>query len=241
MRYIRPFDAQFAAGEAAPWLVAPAEEFGCALRVRRGGAQPQINAVPVERFALILSGEATLATPTMQSSAPTGSLIFIPAGKAGGVSGAADAQWVEIEAPSAPGLTEPRVIRVDPTRFEGGGFAYQSLADRSNGAQSMRLNVLQVQPGSGSPDFHIHAFAQLYVILEGEMTLDIGRARQVAKRNSIVCLPAGVVHRNFNGSNHLERHVSLLVPEPAEGAVFDYAVDIHGREATLLTEPPGPL
>jgi hypothetical protein len=26
----------------------------------------------------------------------------------------------------------------------------------------------------------------------------------------------------------------LLVPEPADGEIFDYAVEIHDREATLM-------
>lgn len=239
MRYVRPFDPQSVyAGESSAWLVAPEEQVGCAIRLRRGGAAASTTSAPVERFALILAGEAALQTQSNRERAPTGSMIFIPAGRTAGVSGNADAYWIEIEAAADAGSTEPRVIHVDPSRFEGGGFAYQSLADRSVGAHSMRLNILHVQPGSGSPDFHIHAFAQLYVILEGEMTLDIGRARLRAGRNSIVYLPPGVVHRNFNASARLERHVSLLVPEPAEGEIFDYAVDIHGKEAELIKAIP---
>lgn len=239
MRYVRPFDPQsVSAGEASAWLVAPSEESGCTIRLRRGGAVVSTTSLPVERFALILSGEATLETQSNRERAPTGSTIFIPAGRTAGVSGNADAYWIEIEATTTTSSTEPRVIHVDPAKFEGGGFAYQSLADRSNGAHSMRINVLQVQPGSGSPDFHIHAFAQLYVILEGEMTLDVGRARLRAGRNSIVFLPPGVVHRNFNASPRLERHVSLLVPEPAEGQIFDFAVDIHGKEAEIMKAIP---
>jgi len=150
--------------------------------------------------------------------------------------------WLEIEVSAMlENEVPPRpahVIRVDESRFEGMGFAYQSLADRSTGCRSLRLNLLQVQPGAGSPDFHIHAFAQLYVILDGEMTIDVGRARLRAPRHSIVCLPPGVVHRNFNASNAVERHISLLVPEPQQGEIFDYAVDIHEHEATMLAGIP---
>lgn len=239
MRYVRPFDPQaISAGETSSWLVAPEEEVGCSIRLRRGGGRTASTSVPVERFALVLAGEATLENPAGRHPAPTGCLVFIPAQQSACVSGDANACWIEIEAQAGPGSTASQVIKVDPSRFEGEGFAYQSLADRSMGAQSMRLNVLQVQPGSGSPDFHIHAFAQLYVIQEGEMTLDIGRARVRAGRNSIVCLPPGVVHRNFNASSRMERHVSLLVPEPAEGAIFDFAVHIDNKEAQLLKTVP---
>ncbi len=240
MRYVRPFDPQsLAAGESSSWLVAPDEEAGCSIRLRRGGAAASTpTSVSAERFALVLSGEALLETAATRERAPTGSMIFIPAGQAAAIAGDAETCWVEIEAAADAGSMQPCVIHVDPSRFEGGGFAYQSLADRSIGAQSMRINTLQVQHGSGSPDYHIHAFAQLYVVQEGEMTLDIGRARHTARRNSLVFLPAGVVHRNFNASGRIERHVSLLVPEPKEGEIFDYAVDIHGKEAELLTTLP---
>jgi mannose-6-phosphate isomerase-like protein (cupin superfamily) len=239
MRYVRPFDPQaLVAGETSSWVVAPEEATGCAIRLRRGGGEATMTSAAVERFALVLEGEATLENPSGKQRAAVGSLIFIPAQQPGCVSGDAHTCWIDIEAPATQGTTTSQVIKVDPTRFEGEGFAYQSLADRTMGAQSMRLNVLQVQPGSGSPDFHIHAFAQLYVILEGEMTLDIGRARLRAARNSVVCLPAGVVHRNFNASSHIERHVSLLVPEPAEGEIFDFAVHIEDKEAALLQAIP---
>lgn len=239
MRYVRPFDLQgISAGEASSWLIAPEEEAGCSIRLRRGGGQVTPASVSAERFALVLSGEALLENAAGRHPAPTGSVVFIPAQQAGCIAGDANACWIEVEAKAEPGVETSQVIKVDPSRFEGEGFAYQSLADRSTGARSMRLNVLQVQPGSGSPDFHIHAFAQLYVILEGEMTIDIGRTRLRAGKNSIVWLPPGVVHRNFNASGRIERHVSLLVPEPAEGAVFDFAVAIAEKEAELLKAIP---
>lgn len=239
MRYVRPFDPQqVSAGQTSPWLISPDEDLGCAVRVRRGGGGGDTAAKPYERFVLVLEGEAVLEGPNGRQSAAKDSMVFIPAGQPGGVSGDADASWIEIEAKAEAGSTQPQVITTDPSKFEGQGFAYQALADRKMGSQSMRINVLQVQPGSGSPDYHIHMFSQIYVIQEGEMTLDVGRARVRAGRNSVVVLPPGVVHRNFNGSNAVERHISLLAPEPLEGEIFDYAVSIHDEEAELMTVAP---
>lgn len=242
MRYVRPFEpGNLKPGEASNWLIAPEEEAGCSLRLRRGGVKTAPTRISAERFALVLKGTATCEGGEGAAPVRTGSLVFIPAGRPGAVSGDADAWWIEIEASAPDGTGEARVIDVDPTRFEGKGFAHQPLADRTTGASSMRINILQVQPGAGSPDFHIHAFAQMYVILEGEMTIDIGKARVRAPQNSIVVLPPGVVHRNFNASAGLERHVSLLVPEPKPGQVFDFAIDIHTREAQLLERIPEAL
>jgi quercetin dioxygenase-like cupin family protein len=245
MRPIRPFDLDaILPGQASDWLIGPFEDVGVTLRIRRGqnGSVPVSSSSENERFALVLEGSVTLATPNGSQVGNAGELLFVPVSKDAAIFGDAKATWVEIEAP----LQNPRalaeipaaVIPVDPTKFEGDGFAWQPLIDRSSGSETMRMNVLQVAPGSGSPDWHIHAFCQIYVIQEGVMTVDIGKRRYTAGRNSVVYLPAGLVHRNFNASGAMERHVSLLVPEPAEGDIFDYAVTIHETEAEVMTAIP---
>jgi mannose-6-phosphate isomerase-like protein (cupin superfamily) len=242
MRHIRPFDpAAIKPGATLP-LIDESEDLGCTISLRRGGSSQGVSTSLQERLALILEGEATLTLDGESKPAVAGDLIFIPAGASGAFSGGSDAVWIETHAPLDQGKSSTTdsadVIKIDHSKFEGDGFAYQSMIDRNSGSGTMRINVLQVQPGAGSPDFHIHAFAQIYVIQEGEMTVDIGRKRVSAKANSLVILPQGLVHRNFNASASIERHISLLVPEPAADAVFDYAVTIHEEEAELLTSIP---
>lgn len=246
MRYVRQYDpTTLADGGAGDWIIDPCEGLGLSARLRRGtttGGSPY-TASTQERYALILEGTAELLSGSERAVARKGELIFVPAGSSALIEADGASVWMEIEAPvdAEDGSFEDvpaRVVAIDQARFEGGGFAYQSVAERSTGARTMRINVLQVQPGSGSPDYHIHRFAQIYIIQEGEMTLDIGRSRTTAKENSVVVLPPGLVHRNFNASAAVERHVSLLVPEPREGEIFDYAVTIHEREAELLQSVP---
>jgi quercetin dioxygenase-like cupin family protein len=195
-----------------------------------------------EHYALVLRGELRLLARDGDARLRSGELIFVPGGAVGSVAADEGTVWLEIEAPTPSGETggerSARAIHVDDNRFAGSGFAYQSLVDRNGGARALRMNLMQVQPGAGSPDFHIHAFAQIYAILSGEMTVDVGRRRYTAPANSIVFLPPGVVHRNYNASDTVERHISLLVPEPVKGEIFDYAVTIHEREAELLKELP---
>jgi quercetin dioxygenase-like cupin family protein len=246
MRPIRSFDlAAIKAGEISDWLIGPSDDVGVTLRIRRGKTDETVasSTCENERFALVLEGQVALSTADGVQSGNVGELLFIPVGTEAAFSGDSTASWAEIEAPLQSDrimpTTQPAIIPVDPNKFEGGGFAWQPLIDRSLGSETMRMNVLQVAPGSGSPDWHIHAFCQIYVIQEGEMTVDIGKHRYVAGPNSIVYLPAGLVHRNFNASNSVERHVSLLVPEPKEGEIFDFAVTIHEEEAEIMTSIPG--
>ncbi len=49
--------------------------------------------------------------------------------------------------------------------------------------------------------------------------------------NTFVVLPAGIVHRNWNEGPGVEKHVTLLVPEPAKGEPLDYPVDIRREKA----------
>ncbi|HKQ80593.1 MAG TPA: cupin domain-containing protein [Steroidobacteraceae bacterium] len=245
MRYVRPFDiGNLKKAHYGDWLLALSEGTGVSVRPCRGGGEASpTRSAGIERYALVIEGEARLVAGNQSHRARRGELIFIPAGIPAAVTGDGDTVWAEIEAPVADSSQaaksgEARVIPIDQSKFEGQGFAYQSLIDRTGGAQTLRMNVLQVQPGAGSPDYHIHAFAQIYLIQEGEMTIDVGRKRLVAGANSLVVLPPGVVHRNFNSSGAIERHVSLLVPEPREGEIFDFAVTIHDKEAELLRQIP---
>ncbi len=248
MRYLRPYDLDaLEPGTCGDWLLAPGDGAGVTVRLSRGGGEavPRVSETS-ERFALVLRGTAHLVQGGVALPAATGELAFIPAGCSGAFAGDAATLWAEIETELTAGTggatgSEFKVMHVDQSKFEGAGFAYQSLIDRTQGAHTMRANVLQVQPGAGSPDWHIHAFSQIYFIQEGNMTVDIGRARFVARADTLVFLPAGVVHRNFNASNDLERHVSLLVPEPKSDEIFDFAITIHEHEAELLTAIPANL
>jgi mannose-6-phosphate isomerase-like protein (cupin superfamily) len=245
MKYVRPFDVDsMAPATVGHWLVRP-DEAGCSIRLCRGGApdEPATTGASYERYALVLRGKAHLMTADGTEFAMSGELIVIPKDCRGAVGGAGDAVWLEIDGVTPIGSTDEGgvrayIARVDPKRFVGSGFNYQILTDRSAGSRSMQMNVVEVQPGSGSPDFHIHKFNQIYIIQSGEMTLDVGRARTKAGKDCIVLLPSGVVHRNFNGSHTVERHVSLLVPQPSDGEIYDYAVTIHEKEAEFLRQPP---
>ena len=244
MRYVRPFRIEEPSDAQLEWLIAPEEAAECTIRIARQkrDAGPRAPS-PDERFLFVLTGYVGITDAEIDTKAGPAELIFIPPGAKVMLTGEHNAVWLEIEATLPAGVADPpkcqpSVVKLDQTKFEGEGFTWQVMADRRQGAQSLRLNVVKVKQGSGSPDFHIHAFGQVYVIQKGTMTIDIGRARYHATANTLVYLPPGVVHRNFNASNDLEQHMSLLLPEPQHGQVFDYAITIHEHEAKMLMQLP---
>ncbi|MCP3731222.1 cupin domain-containing protein [Sphingomonas sp. MG17] len=212
---------------------------GLGVNLRRGGGAEAAAAVDADRYLFILEGELSIETAAGCEPAARESLVAVPAGAVLGMSSTPASLWLEFsvsrDAPATEAsLRHVSMTRADLDRFEGGAFAHQQLVGRSTGSDAVRVNTLRVAPGAGSPDFHIHDFDQFYVILEGEMQIDIGHRRISAGPMTLVHLPAGLVHRNFNAGPRPERHISLLVPEPLEEQIFDYAVEIHNREAEFF-------
>ncbi len=71
-----------------------------------------------------------------------------------------------------------------------------------------------VPPGWVRPFPHVHESDQLYWIIEGELTVVLDGVEHVAGPNSLVYIPAGVVHKNRNDGAVPELHLDLLVPAP---------------------------
>jgi quercetin dioxygenase-like cupin family protein len=227
----------------------------CAIRIIAIGGEagaPDLRSCGVDRTLFILSGSLNLRIGMELHRAPKHAFILLPAGTPHAVWAAEDrADCLEVFAPAPAGsiFSAADARKIDNAgalvrpllqeNFTKGGFAYQTLADRGSGSEHLRVNVVEVQPGSGSPDFHIHAFDQYYYVLSGQMHVEIGKKTIVAPTNSLVHLPAGLVHRNYNLGPDVERHVTLIVPEPRDGEVFDFACDVHDHEAKIMQSAPG--
>jgi mannose-6-phosphate isomerase-like protein (cupin superfamily) len=107
------------------------------------------------------------------------------------------------------------------------GFCTARLLQRSDGSDAMALYVAEVAPGHGGPGMHVHDFDQFYYVLEGRLSMQIGLQQLEAGPHELVVLPAGVPHRQCNNGDVRERHITLLVPEPRAGQVWDRGVELH--------------
>lgn len=106
------------------------------------------------------------------------------------------------------------------------GFGMNKLLTRANGGSGKaQLYVAEItKGGGGGGGLHFHDFDQFYYILEGTLTVQVGRTRMEAGPNSLVVLPAGIVHSNVNERDEVERHLTIIVPEPEGDVRFDHQV-----------------
>jgi mannose-6-phosphate isomerase-like protein (cupin superfamily) len=215
-------------------------------RVPPGAAGPALHTHPADQFYYVLSGRMNVQLGTDKFVVEPDTLVFIPAGvpHCNWNTGSVAEVHFEAIAPAPPFETivtpaSPREVPraselIRPLRrdaFKGDKFAVQFLAGRSNGSERAAVNVVEVQPGSGGPSHHIHSFDQFYYVVEGTMNVEIGLKRFQATANTFVVLPAGVVHRNWNEGPGIEKHITMLVPEPPQGERLDVPVDIRRDKA----------
>jgi mannose-6-phosphate isomerase-like protein (cupin superfamily) len=72
-----------------------------------------------------------------------------------------------------------------------------------------------VPPGKEGFRLHMHPVDQFYYILEGEMQVQIGNQTYSAKKDTLVHLPAGIPHHNWNTGSVDEVHLEIFAPMPS--------------------------
>jgi mannose-6-phosphate isomerase-like protein (cupin superfamily) len=110
------------------------------------------------------------------------------------------------------------VRRLDESGFEPDRFSQVVLAGRSSGLNTVSLGVFRVPAGVQGPGLHMHRFDQIYYQISGSMELELGFQRFTVSPHTLVTIPAGMPHRNWNtSSTETEYHLNVRVPEPAAG------------------------
>jgi mannose-6-phosphate isomerase-like protein (cupin superfamily) len=214
-------------------------------RMPSGSHGPAMFTLPVDHYYVVLSGKMSVQIGTDTFVAGPNTAVVIPPEVPHEVWNA-DAEpeaHLEVIAP-APSRdlmsmlkpAQPRkvenaaqYIRKNPALAAGDlkpGLNRQVFTNRAKGSP-VTVALDNVLPASGGPKPHVHRFEQVYFMLEGTTTVMYGLDNPKASKNSIVILPPGVVHTNTNGSGAVERHLTLLLPEPDEQP-FDIEVELKG-------------
>lgn len=130
---------------------------------------------------------------------------------------------------------------VDFGRFKRVGYEYQHLYV----GETCRVIGSSVAAGGAAPTQHTHAVDQLYYVCEGEIHIVMGDEELLAPKDSLVYIPAGTPHHNWNTSDDVhEFHFEVLAPAPfADAPAWELtdSTDAGGRPYFVKTfsEPDG--
>ncbi|HWD76652.1 MAG TPA: cupin domain-containing protein [Solirubrobacteraceae bacterium] len=211
-----------------------------------GAAAPPQHVHPVDQLYYIVEGEMNLILGSEHFLAGPDTLVFIPAGTPhhNWNEGSVDEFHFEVLSP-APLPSQPVMVPTDSDDAAGRpylvrpldadaydptlpGFSIQRLLRRSDRSEHMSLYIGSVDAGGAGPGTHVHDFDQFYYVLEGTMNISVGLDSYTATRHTLVVLPAGVPHRQWNEGPGPERHITLLAPEPEPGREpWDIGVELR--------------
>jgi mannose-6-phosphate isomerase-like protein (cupin superfamily) len=237
MDYLRnvDFDAYERVGYEAQYLYNGESCIVVGSNVPAGATAPPNHVHPVDQLYYVVTGEMQVLLGTESFVAGPETLVYIPAGTPHHNWNEGDVDEFHFEV-LAPGPLPNQILMTPTDATDAGGRPYQvrRLADaeveeplagfrmqrllrRADASDHMSLYIGSVEPGAGGPNTHVHAFDQFYFVLEGVMTVEVGLERFAAGPHTLVVLPAGVPHRQFNEGTETERHITLLAPEPLPG------------------------
>ncbi|MBC2665519.1 cupin domain-containing protein [Novosphingobium flavum] len=214
--------------------------------------------LPVDHTYLVLKGQANVEIGNERFVIKPETMVLLPAGTPHRIWNASgeEADVFEVITPAPQrdlaGLIRPAaprrvpnaasLVRVAPPLGElAGGTGHASLNERILASRATgSLNVLErlndMLPGGGRTETHLHPFDQVYFVRKGEMAVIYGMKTYVAKANTLVVLPVGVVHNNTNASNSVQSIVTLLLPEPEKGQPLGQGVTLSGSAAAAAPQ-----
>ena len=208
-------------------------------RMPAGARGPALATLPVEHYYVVLSGSMTvqIGTDTFVAGPMTGVVIPVNAPHAVWNAGTDPESHLEVIAPAPSRDLMSMLKPAEPRKVENAsrsirritvtaakdlkpGLNGAAFTNRDQGSPN-QVRLDSTLPGSGGPATHVHRFEQVYFMVEGATTIVYGADRFKASKNDIVILNPGVVHTNVNDSGMPERHLTLLLPQNADGGPAD--------------------
>ena len=124
--------------------------------------------------------------------------------------------------------TEGRTIAV-----VGDIYRFMATGDETHGKYPMWEAI--VPPGGGPPP-HVHSLEEeSFFILEGEIMLQVGDERIVAKAGTFANMPVGSLHSFKNDSDEVARMIITVAPAGLERMFFEV-----GQPVALGNQAPPP-
>lgn len=224
--------------------------------IEQGGCGPGLHYHHVDQLYFLLRGHMTVQLGTSEHEVDAGTLVVIPAGlpHRNWNDGPGSETHFEMIIPAPSPLSPiahfvdsvddvPAQWRTDhPGRLERiaaermknllPGFRMQPLMDSSSGIDSALVMYAEVEPGGAGPGTHIHEFDQYYLVVEGELTIEVALQKHTVGPDTLIVLPAGVPHCQYNSGQQVEKHLTINTPAPVSGTTWDVGVDFTANGIT---------
>jgi mannose-6-phosphate isomerase-like protein (cupin superfamily) len=221
-------------------------------RMAAGARKRGLYTLPVDQTYLVLAGKLNVQLGTDEFVAEPDTLVLVPAGvphQAWNAGSSPEAD-LEVVTPAPARDLVSMMKEAKPQKVEGaaqfirvapplgalkGGVGHEGLnervlAARASGSDQVLERLDDVPPAAGGPSSHIHPFDQVYFVTSGTMTVQYGLGKYEVTPNSLVIIPAGVVHSNLNNGSTVESHITLLLPEPEKGTTFGASAEIKPQQ-----------
>lgn len=226
-------------------------------RMAPGGRGPALFTLPVEHYYVVLSGKMNVRIGTDQFVADEMTGVVIPPDTPHEVwnAGTEPEAHLEVIAPAPSRDLISMLKPAQPRKVDNAAQyirhisvpAAKDLKQGLNGAvftnramgspNTVRLD--STLPGGGGPPTHVHRFEQVYFMVEGTTTVMYGADKLKASKDDIVILAPAVVHTNLNETGVPERHITLLLPQQAEGAPADVEFEMKAPAPAGTGNAPG--
>ena len=105
------------------------------------------------------------------------------------------------------------VIPVDFSKFPRGWHS-EVLASPGTGLDTCYVICSRVEPGAGGPRLHTHPADQFYFIISGTMRVQLGTEEFSVGPETLVFIPEGTPHCNWNPGEETEVHLEVIAPAP---------------------------
>ncbi|MEU1168151.1 cupin domain-containing protein, partial [Streptomyces sp. NPDC005921] len=80
--------------------------------------------------------------------------------------------------------------------------------------ESAVMIASHIEEGGCGPGLHYHRSDQLYYLIRGSMNVRLGDDVHAIEAGTLVFIPAGLAHRNWNTGPGAETHFEMIVPAP---------------------------
>jgi len=199
-----------------------------------GGSGPPLHLHSCDQFYVFLAGHTTVQIGAEIQEAGAGDVIFIPAGMPHcnwNQSGAQE-HHLEIMAPGIrpglPLLTAVTSLEEVPTpagkpytrtlnageATSIGAMTQWRVADEASGVESSRIQSIELATCEEPIDTQVLNVDHLIFVLDGCLNLSIADQLREGNAQSLIVIPAGVAHSQWNLSSSPVRYLDLRAPAP---------------------------